>query len=82
LGSLFNKEPVMKNDYIVRTAAVVTLTAGLIGLGFMGMQGDDMQVATDEVGVSSASSEPTPFYFPAGFELRANPNEPEVFEYN
>jgi hypothetical protein len=41
-----------------------------------------MQVATDETGVSSASHEPTPFYFPAGFELRANPNEPEVFEYN
>jgi hypothetical protein len=72
----------MKNDYIVRTAAVVSLTAGLIGLGWMGMQGDDLQAGSEPISVSSASYEPTPFYFPAGFELRANPDEPEVFEYH
>jgi hypothetical protein len=70
----------MKNDYIVRTAAVVSLTAGLIGVGLMGMQSDDMQVASEPISVSSASYEPA-FYFPAGFELRPNPDEPEVYEY-
>jgi hypothetical protein len=46
------------------------------------MQGDDLQAGSEPISVSSASYEPTPFYFPAGFELRANPDEPEVFEYH
>ena len=70
----------MRNIYVVRTAAVVSLGAGLLGLGWMGMQGDEVRVAPERVAVSRASAEPA-VYFPAGFQLQPNPDEPAVYEY-
>lgn len=70
----------MRNPYLLRTAAIVSLAAAALTLGWMGLPGDEAQIAPEAVAVSSGQYEPA-FYFPAGFELRANPDEPEVVEY-
>jgi hypothetical protein len=68
----------MKNVYLVRTAAVASLAAALLGVAWLGTQSDDMVIAPEMVAVSATAPA---FYFPAQFELRANADEPEVFEY-
>ena len=70
----------MKNPYLVRTAAVVSLVAVVLGVGSMRKQSDDMQIAPEAVAVSGARAEPA-MYFPAGFALQAAAHEPEVYEY-
>jgi hypothetical protein len=68
----------MKNAYLVRTAAVVSLAAGLIGLASMGTQENEMR---EVIPISTAAAEPAG-YFPAGYDLQPNPLEPEIFEYH
>jgi hypothetical protein len=70
----------MQNLYLVRTAAVVSIAAGLLGVGWIGMQGDDMQIAPEAVAVSSSRAEPA-MHFHAGFVIQANAEEPEVYDY-
>lgn len=70
----------MQNLYIVRTATVASLVAAMIGLGWMGMHDDDMQVPPQMVAVAGASAE-LGVYFPAEYELRASPDEREIVEY-
>lgn len=67
----------MSNLYLIRTAAVVSLAAALLGFGWMGMPGDEGVVAPETLAVSA----PPASYYPAEFELRPNPDEPEVYEY-
>ena len=71
----------MQNVYLIRTATVVSITAGLVGLGFLGMQSDQPQISPGMVSVSTASMSEPAYYFPAGFELQPNPSEPEYVEY-
>ena len=70
----------MQNLYLVRTATVVTLAAALLGVGWMGMQGDEAQIAPEMVSVS-AVGEPT-LYFPAGYVLQPNEAEAQPYEYH
>jgi hypothetical protein len=70
----------MKNPYLVRTAAVASLAAALLTAGYMGMQGDDMQIAPDSVALSSGSSAPL-YHFPAGFEIKPGTEDSPVHEY-
>jgi hypothetical protein len=70
----------MQNVYLVRTAAVASIAALFLGVGWMEMQGDAMQVAPEMVAVSGALAEPAG-YFPAGFQLQPNAHEPEAYEY-
>jgi hypothetical protein len=69
----------MQNLYLIRTAMIVTLAAGLLGIGWMGMQGDEAQIAPEMIAVST-SAEPA-VYFPSLYVLQPNPEEPEVYEY-
>lgn len=70
----------MQSLYIVRTATVASLAATLLGVGWMGMQNDDLQIAPAAVAVSASRAEPA-MYFPAGFEIQASADEREVYEY-
>jgi hypothetical protein len=71
----------MESPYLVRTAAVVTLAAAAFTAGWMGTGHDDeMQIPAALVSASNSGYEPA-VYFPAGYELKPNPAEPEVFEY-
>ena len=70
----------MQNVYLIRTTAVASIAAAMLGLGWMSMHSDAPQIAPETVSVSSAQAEPA-YYFPAGFELKANPAEPEFVEY-
>ena len=70
----------MQNLYLVRTAAVVSIVAGLLGVGWIGTQSDDMQIAPEAVSVSDSRAEPA-MHLHAGLPIRANPEEPEVYEY-
>lgn len=70
----------MQNLYLVRTAAVVTIAAGLLGVGWIGMQGDEPRIAPEMVSIAAPAQ--TGFYFPADYVLQPNANEPEAFEYN
>lgn len=70
----------MKNPYLVRTAAVVSLAAALLAAGYMGMEGDNMEIAPEAVALSSSSSAP-PYHFPAGFEIKPGAEEGAVYEY-
>lgn len=70
----------MSNVYLVRTATFVSAAALLLGVGWIGTHGDDVQITPDMVAVSNAQTEAMG-YFPAGFEIQPNPVEPEVFEY-
>jgi hypothetical protein len=70
----------MQSLYLVRTATVVSLGALFLGVGWMEMQADAMRVAPEMVAVSSALAEPA-VYFPAGFQLQPNADQPEVYEY-
>jgi hypothetical protein len=67
----------MYNPYVVRTATLASLAAALVATGWMGMQGDDAQMAPEQLAVSS----PPALYFPASYELQPNPDEREIFEY-
>lgn len=69
----------MKNPYLIRTATIATLAAGLLGVGWIGMQGDEAQIAPQMIAVST-SAEPA-VYFPSSYVLQPNPNEPELYEY-
>jgi hypothetical protein len=71
----------MQNVYLIRTATVVSIAAGLVGLGWLGMQSDAPQISPGMVSVSTAWQSEPAYYFPAGFELKANPAEPEFVEY-
>lgn len=71
----------MSNLYLVRTATVVSLAALLLGVGWMGMQGDEVSIAPEMVSISGAQAENTAYYFPAGFEIQPNESEPEVYDY-
>jgi hypothetical protein len=75
----------MQNLYIVRTATVVSLTAAFVTLGWMSLQGDDLQVAPEQIAVAAAQAEPGMHFqaahFHDGFVLQANDAEPEVHEY-
>jgi len=75
-----NKEPVMQSLYIVRTAAVASLTAAFVAFGWMTMRGDDLEIAPERIVVSSAQTEPA-MHFHAGFVLQANADEAPVYEY-
>jgi len=71
----------MQSLYIVRTATVASLTAAFVAFGWMSMQGgDDLQLASEQITVSSAPTEPA-MHLHAGFVLQANPEEPEFYEY-
>jgi hypothetical protein len=63
--------------YLLRTATVASLAAALIVVGWMGTPSDEMTVAPD---MGTVQTEITG-YFPAGYELQANADEPEVYEY-
>lgn len=71
----------MQNVYLIRTAAVVSIAAGVVGLGFLGMHSDAPQISPGMVSVSTAAQSEPAYYFPAGFELKASADEPEVIEY-
>jgi hypothetical protein len=49
---------------------------GLLALAWM-----SLPPAEAPIGVSSAQAEATSHYFPAGFVIQPNDNEPEVYEY-
>jgi hypothetical protein len=70
----------MQNVYLIRTAAVVSIGATMLGLSWLRTPADEMRIAPEMVAVSSTPAEPA-VYFPAGFELQANVDEPEVYEY-
>ncbi len=70
----------MQSLYIVRTAAVASLTAAFVAFGWMTMGSDDLHIAPEPVALSSAQTEPA-MHFHAYFVLQANPDEPEVREY-
>jgi hypothetical protein len=70
----------MQNLYLIRTATVVTLTAALLGVGWISMPGDEAQIAPQMVSLS-ALAEPTA-YFPAAYVLQPNEAEPEAYEYH
>ena len=70
----------MQSLYIVRTAAVASLTAAFVAFGWMTMQSDDLQIAPERIAVSSAQTEPA-MHFHSGFVLQANADEPEAYEY-
>jgi hypothetical protein len=53
----------------------------LLALGWMGLQREETQATQAFIGVSSAQAEPTNHYFPAGYVIQPNENEPEVYEY-
>ena len=71
----------MQSPYLVRTAAVVTLAAAALTAGWMGMAShtDEMQIEPQAVSVAPPY-EPSG-YFPAAYELKPNPAEREVFDY-
>lgn len=71
----------MQNIYLIRTATVVSIAAGLVGLGWLGMHSDQPQISPGMVSVSTAALGEPAYYFPAGFELKPNAEEPEVIEY-
>jgi hypothetical protein len=71
----------MSNLYLVRTATAVSIAALLLGVGWMGMQSDEMQISPGMVAVSGAQAQSTDYYFPAGFIMQPNESEPEVYEY-
>jgi hypothetical protein len=75
-----NKEPIMQSLYILRTAAVASLTAAFVTFGWVTMGGDDLQIAPEPIVASSAPAEPA-MHLHAYFVLQANPEEPEVYEY-
>ena len=70
----------MKDRHLIRTATAVSLAAAIIGAGWMGLQGDGMQVDPAAVPVAGAQAEPE-YYFPAGFTLQPDPAEPEAYEF-
>jgi hypothetical protein len=70
----------MQNLYLVRTAAVVSLAAALLGVGWMSMQSDEIQIAPEAVAVSGNQAAPA-VYFPAGFEIQPGADEGPVYEY-
>ena len=71
----------MKDRHLIRTATVVSLAAAIIGAGWMGLQGDELQVDPAGVPVAGAQAEPGYYYFPAGFTLQPNAAEPEGYEF-
>jgi len=70
----------MQNVYLVRTAAVVSLAAGLLGVGYIGMPSDEMQIAPEAVAVSGSRAEPA-MHLHSGLVLQANADESEAYEY-
>jgi hypothetical protein len=70
----------MQNPYLIRTATIVSLAAALVGAGWMGLQGDEMQLEPGAIAVAGAHAEPG-HYFPAEFTLQPNPDEPAVYEF-
>ena len=48
----------------------------LLTLGWMSLRPEEAAI-----GVSSAQAESPSHYFPAGFVIQPNENEPEVYEY-
>ena len=71
----------MQSLYIVRTAAVASLTAAFVAFGWMSMPSDEMQIAPEAVSVSGTRAEPA-MHFHAGFVIQANADEPAVYEYH
>lgn len=71
----------MQNVYLIRTATVVSIAAGLVGLGFLGMHSDQPQISPGMVSVSTAALSEPAYYFPAEYKLNPNPAEPEFVEY-
>lgn len=65
----------MKNVYVIRTAAVASLAAGIIGLSSLGFHGEEAPVAAALI-----AAEPVA-YFPAAYELQPGAGEGEIFEY-
>ena len=70
----------MQSLYILRTAAVASLTAAFVTFGWMTMGGDELQIASEPIVASSVQAEPA-MHFHAYFVLQANPDEAEVREY-
>jgi len=66
----------MKNVYLIRTAAVASLAAGIIGLSALGLQDEEVQLAPARPAPELST------YFPAGYELQPGTDEGEVFEYH
>jgi hypothetical protein len=68
----------MQNPYLVRTAAAVSVAAAAVTTGWMGMGAhtDETPIEPQFVSVYEPSG-----YFPAAYELKPNPAEPEVFDY-
>ena len=69
----------MQSPYLVRTAAVVTIAAAAFTAGWMGMptHSDGVPIEPQIVLVDEPSG-----YFPAAYELKPNPAEREVFDYD
>jgi hypothetical protein len=70
----------MQNPRLIRTATVASLAAAMIVAGWMGSQGDEMQVDPAGVGATGAQTEPG-YYFPAEYMLQPNPAEVEPYEF-
>ena len=71
----------MQNPYLIRTAAVVTLAAAVVGTGWMGMQSDELQVVEPSTVPVAAQAQPG-FHFPSEYTLQPNPQEPEIYEFH
>ena len=68
----------MQSPDLVRTAAAVSVAAAALTAGWMGMptHSDEVPIEPQIVLVNEPSG-----YFPAAYELKPNPAEPEVFDY-
>jgi hypothetical protein len=70
----------MQSLYIIRTAAVASLTAAFVAFGWMTMGSDDLYIAPEQIAVSSAPAEPA-MHFHSAIVPHTNPDEPEVYDY-
>ena len=68
----------MRNPYLIRTAAIATLSAALVGAGWMGMQREDMEGAP--AALATPQVEPG-FDFPSDYTVQPNPEESEIYEF-
>ncbi len=70
----------MQNPYLIRTAAVASLAAAVVSLGWMGTPGDEAELAPAMAMVAPTVPGPA-VYFPAGVVLQPNEAEAEPYEY-
>jgi hypothetical protein len=70
----------MQNPLLIRTAAIATVSAAMIGAGWIALHGDDVRVDPAAVAVAGPRVEPA-YYFPEQYTLQPNPAEAEVYEF-